>query len=418
MKLAIIGSGPLALEAAAHFYDLGASLKIFTTSEAWGGGILRLENNLDLLDYNWATFPTDQGRRLSGFSEEVKTGDDYLKYLNHIGHTLRNHGLVKDGKVRRIHKRFLRPGVEPEGRSRLADLFRVVYQIDATEQVEKQRAENAEVFEKLGKEVVESLKNSIESFEDFDLVIDATGETNYPMPMGASNTQALNESALTAEDDLFYGKEVLKGLDKVTDKTSVITFIGTGPYNLLALSLLKSHFDKKKNCKLQLITDSKIPFENIVSPELKTPLANFQKILDEDQQDFRNLVDEFEKRILDWKNLETHIRAKTPRPTEPTPRVYIYNGAIVSSVDRLLDQKGIFTTIEGSELIGTGEQLKTLSSDIVFVDNGFYDNNEYLAGLNQESEPGFFKLKNSPIESIGSDVKIIEEEIMKFFSRA
>jgi len=418
MKLAIIGSGPLALEAAAYFNEIGASIKIFTASEAWGGGILRFENNLELLSKNWASYPTEAGRKLGGFSDDICSANDYLKYLNHIGHQLRQLGLVKDGMVQRVHKRFLRPSTEVEGRSRLADMFRVVYRIDATEQIEKQREENAEVFEKLGKEVVESLKNSIESFEDFDLVIDASGVSNDPMPMGASQSQALNESAMEAGEDLFYGKDVLKGIEKITDSTSVITFVGTGAFNLSALNLVKKHFDKKKNCHIQLVTDEAIPFESIDVRTFKTALEGFQNILNEDQEDFKNLVAEFEKRIMDWKNLEPHIRAKTPRPTEPTPRVYVYNGAVVSSVDRLLDQKGIYTTIEGSDLIGTAAQLKTLSSDIIFVDNGFYNNEDLKLGLNPKNEPGYFSLKDIELEQSSISIKKIEEEIMKFFSRA
>jgi hypothetical protein len=121
---------------------------------------------------------------------------------------------------------------------------------------------------------------------------------------------------------------------------------------------------------------------------------------------------------MDWKNLEPHIRAKTPRPTEPTPRVYVYNGAVVSSVDRLLDQKGIYTTIEGNDLIGTVAQLKTLSSDIIFVDNGFYNNEDLKLGLNPKNEPGYFSLKDIELEQSSISIKKIEEEIMKFFSRA
>ncbi len=418
MKLAIIGSGPLALEAAAHFHGLGASIKIFTSQNIWGGGILRLENSYDLLTSDWSKLVTSAGRELCGYTEEVNSGDDYLRYLNHMGHALRENGLVKDGQVKRVHKRFLKPGNTPKDKSRLADLFRVVYQIDSTEQIEKQRQENAEVFEKLGKEVVESLKNSIESFEDFDLVIDASGLTNKPMYMGASNSAALNEQALVQGEDLFYGREVLKGLDNISDKTSLITFVGTGPYNLFALSKVKEHFLKKKNCKIQLITDEEVPFLGLDTDIYAKGLSGFQSLLEEDQQDFRNLIEEFEKRIIEWKELESHVRAKTPRPAEPTPRLFVFNGAVVSSVDRLLDQKGIFITIEGSELIGTGDQLKTLSSNIVFVDNGFYKDESLNTGLNTEDEPGHFTLKETNIKKAHERILNIEKEIMKYFSRA
>ena len=44
---------------------------------------------------------------------------------------------------------------------------------------------------------------------------------------------------------------------------------------------------------------------------------------------------------------------------------------VISSVDKLLDQEGIFLTMEGSELLGTREVLKTISTELILVGNGF-----------------------------------------------
>ena len=76
------------------------------------------------------------------------------------------------GFVERVHKRFLSLDEEVPGKSRLQDLFRVIFSNDPKNSILTQVESNPELFEKLGEEVLNSLNEAVESFEDFDLVID------------------------------------------------------------------------------------------------------------------------------------------------------------------------------------------------------------------------------------------------------
>ena len=78
MKLAVIGSGPLAVEACSHFYDLGAEVTIFKSSDQWGGSLSR--GNLSLL------------------SDSLL---EYLKRLQDLGKSFEEKGIVKNGKITR-----------------------------------------------------------------------------------------------------------------------------------------------------------------------------------------------------------------------------------------------------------------------------------------------------------------------------
>lgn len=431
MKLAILGSGPKALESAAYFHNLGAAVRIIKSGEKWGGALKKYSSNeLSQLDLAWPEIASSDGMEIAK-QTKVESAQDYLNYLQNLGESFEGLGLVKKGWVKRIHKRFLPPGIKPVDRSRLADLFRVIYRVDADEQIEKQRAENSEVFEKLGKEVVESLKDSIESFEDFDLIIDARGPFTDHKFMGATGVQALNEDAIRLKQPIFYGQEISEGLEKLSENDKRITFIGNGPHILYALGKIKEKFKENHRIKLQFITDQKIPFETIKNPMYQSLLNHFKDILDFDREEFKSLIEDFEKKIVEWKSLESHIKAKTPKPAEPVSRVFVYNGAIVSSVDKLLDQEGIFLTLEGSDLIGSADQLKTLASDIIFVDSGYDQDYQSLKGLNligekvgtvNEIEPGYFSLRNTDADACLIDLKDeiikIEAEIMKYFSKA
>ena len=419
MKLAIIGSGALALEAGVHFHNLGAQVKIFKSSNKWGGSLTSLSADSGIeLEIN--KLATIAGRNFVNANRDFLCLEDYQNYLYELGTKLEELGLVKNGHALRIHKRFLNPRQLPQGRSRLADLFRLVYRIDARKDIEQQKSENKEIFEKLGEDVVNSLQDSIEAFEDFDLVINATGTLTNTLPAGAGASFALNEQVVSKESGFFYGKDIQRGLKSIDGKIRTLTFIGDGPYNLKALGQLKEKFSES-NFKIQIITQSTIPFDTISTEVYGKWLADFQALLALDTEEFKNDVEVFENKIIQWKSLDDYIRVKTPRPTEPINRIHVYNGAVVSSVDKLLDQEGLFLTIEGSELLGGQEALKTLTSQLILVDNGHRSNSVLDEALDQD-EPGYFNFKTESqyclMESDFSQLNEIEGSIMKYFSKA
>ena len=61
--------------------------------------------------------------------------------------------------------------------------------------------------------------------------------------------------------------------------------------------------------------------------------------------------EQFETKLRDWRDLDDFVQVKIPKPIEPTPLLVIHQGYDVTSVDRLLDRKGVFATIESSILV-------------------------------------------------------------------
>ncbi len=374
LKIAIIGSGVTGILCAKHFHEIGAQIKLFSHSGELGG---LAKDNLS---------------------------KDVLEAKNE----LIENSVVRKGLVLRVHKRFLPLELNSSETSRFADLFRVVYQIDAKENIEKSRDENNELFENLDENIIESLKTSIEAYEDFDVVMDCSGEWSHPKPMGAGGALALNEKVIKEDDRVFYGKNVLEGISGI-DKERNIVFVGTGKFNLLALSKFKEKFLSQKKLNLHFVCTDNIPFEEIAESEYEA-FTGFNDLVESASKEYEEEINIFNQRILEWKELESHERVKRPRPAEPVMRLSIYNGAVVSSVDKLLDRDGLFITLEGSELLGSFDKLMTIGCDKIFVDNGQFSEPNYECLL-QDAEKGFFKVSDR--EKIAQT----EKELMKLFSK-
>lgn len=396
MKIAIIGNGPQAIITTNYFIDLGAEVKLFYEDQ-------NLNAQLEAVDIY-----TNKFENLLSKFEEL--------------------GVVKSAKVLRVQKRTLKPGVMPQnGQSRLSDLFRVIYRMKISEDFIDAQNENSQIYEKLGSEVVNSLKDAIESYEDFDIVINATGGTQTPMPMGAANSHAVNELAVASKSAVYYGMQKLKLIDSDLEKLNNVTIVGDDFSNLLFLKKIIKIFKNKPNFKINLITDSVNPFVDSTPDDFKNFLVDFNNLLNLNQEEFDEGIQNFTSKIMEWRDLDDFVKVKVPKPAEPMSRLTIYNGAVISSVDKLLDQEGIFLTMEGSELLGTREILKTISTELILVGNGFkkIDEFEYTLELkidNEKSEttnePGYYRIRNFDFMKTEASCKVIEDDLMKFFSRA
>lgn len=383
MKIAIIGSGATGVLAAKHFYDIGAEVKLFSANKDLGG----------LLNY------TDLS---SLIDEDIK-----VRVIN-SAEFLSENQLVKNGRVVRVHKRFLPPDTIPENSSRFADLFRVVYQIDAKEHIEKSQSENDELYRQLDDVIIESLKTSIEAYEDFDVVIDCQGDYSYPLPMGAGGTLALNEKVIKDDERVFYGKDILTGLETL-EKERNIVFVGSDVFSLIGLNKIKDYFFENEKLNLHIVCTESLPFEKTAN-DFSSLFAGFNELVTRATDEYESEIDAFNKKIMEWKELEDHIRVKSPRPAEPRMRLSIYNGAVVSSVDKLLDREGLFLTIEGSELLGSFNKLMTIGCDKIFVGTGNSKKDNFEKALDHD-EKGYFKA--DCLESISE----IENQLMKMFSK-
>ena len=77
-------------------------------------------------------------------------------------------------------------------RSRLCDLFRVIFEMNTEKLMSEQKEDNPTVFEKLSQSMVSTLKGKIEMAEDFDLILDMRPGVML-RPLGKANAYALNE---------------------------------------------------------------------------------------------------------------------------------------------------------------------------------------------------------------------------------
>jgi hypothetical protein len=398
MKLAIIGSGPLAIFCAQHFDQIGAEVVLFQRSPLGG--------NLRFLLEHFPQMKIDvesRSRELNGVWEESLIPAIKL---------LEQKGLTKAGEVLRVHKRFLHKNEVIHDKSRLHDLFRVIFSVNPKEAILRQLEENPEMFKQLGEQVINSLHMPVESFEDFDIVIEARGFGKFPLPMGASESLALNENNLSGHSSLVYEKDIFTKLD-LSGKTHIV-LVGSSETAILALLKLKEWLYSNPQHSLSWVTSERAEkhYSNEwLSNELKAFLELSNTQFEKDKKIF-------ETKIREWRDLEDYVKAKIPKPLEAEAKIKIFQGYDVTSVDRLLDREGLFATIESPDFREHApiNDLKTLAADAILVGCGVSDNVDFARGL-AVNEPGYFKLEAANFKDGWAQIKEIETQIMSFFTR-
>jgi hypothetical protein len=400
MKMAIVGSGPLAILTASHFDQMGAAVVLFQRSPL--GGNLRF-----LLDH----FPQF---KIPFENEVISIQEFFDRVLVPTVTELETHKLTKQGDVLRVHKRFLHPNEEIVGRTRMHDLFRVIYSLNPQETILKQLEESPEFFKQLGDEVINSLHKPVESFDDFDIVIEARGQGKNPVPMGAGKSFALNENNLQGSSVLFYEKEIFTKLD-LENKKSII-LVGEGVSLKLALLKFKDWLLKNPARELHWVTYQ----SSSASCGVKWLDDEVTTMLSEIDARYEKAKTTFEVKIREWRDLDDYVQVKIPKPIEPTPLLIIHQGYDVTSVDRLLDREGVFATIESPDFRNfskTPNDMMTLSADALCVARGVSEENLAGKSLN-EKEPGYYVLNSRDVDSALNDIQAIEVDILNYFKKA
>lgn len=400
MKMAIVGSGPLAILAAHHFDQIGAEVSLFQRSPL--GGNLR------------TLMETHPEFKIEFEKSEITLKEFFEKVIVPAVSDLEQYNLTKHGDVLRVHKRFLAPTEVVPGRTRLHDLFRVVFSRNPQETIVKQMEESPELFAHLGEEVIQSLHKPVESFDDFDLVIEARGFGKTPNPMGAGNSLALNENNLKDSSLLFYEKDIFTKLNLENKKTVIL--VGNGPSCMMALLKFNDWLLSSPGHELHWVTN--VPADTTSGVKwLDNQVAVFRKEIEE-RFDKAKLT--YETKIREWRDLEDYVKVKVPKPIEPTPLLVIHEGYDVTSVDRLLDREGVFTTIESPdfrEYATKPSDMMTLAADALCIACGV--SSESL-GKNSlaENEPGHYVLNSFSIDTALEDIKKIEQDILNYFKKA
>ncbi len=321
--------------------------------------------------------------------------------------------VVKDNEVIRVHKKFLNLSEQPQERSRLVDLFRVVYLLDPKKLMDEQKATNPDLFEKLKTNLQDSLSQKIEFCIDFDLVIDA--QEWQPNFMGAGGP-ALRELDFFSSENIFYGQQAHKAH---VDSYSELAIVGSGEGAAALLVKLEDSLDKLE--RIFLISSEETPFANIKNTE-------FCRVLEKLEKQHQNAVEVFLSELKEWDKLEDYMKAKIKRPMEPIAKLVFFAAHNVTAIDKLVDNKRYFLTCEIPEFRKANIQkenaftpLKTISVDALFILTGHKANLDIYQGLRLEytkraliqPEVGFYLLNKDSSEELDK----IREDVEKYFSR-
>lgn len=414
MKIAVLGNGPLGLEIGLDFFLEGADVRIIGR----GFPASKIHSLSERLDWDVSSYLREETLNVLGLQKsDIQSSKDlWQKYYLGIISFLNDKQVFFDREILRVQKRFLENDEEIPDHTRLYDLFRVTYSLNPSGLVESQLEENPELKEKLTGDILNSLQNSIESFEDFDIVFDTRGPYQNSLFMGPGKQPALNELKVKEGSDLLYGGEVLEG----PIKEKILTLVGTGKESLIATLVLKDWLEEDGHVL------------NIVSPELSA----FKKVLNESdvpenwKKELKELItkhmslwrkqcEDTEVEVMKWRELPAHEKAKVPQPQFPEPKLRLFEGYTVTSVDKLLDREGVFLTLEIPEWRSSEKkELITLAQDKVLVATGFGPSTPQLI-----NEPGYFMIKPETSKLMNAacsltQIPLIKSEVFKYFSKA
>jgi hypothetical protein len=406
MKLAIIGNNPAAIESAFHFHKLGASVTLFYNDDL--DPYFYHKELLDKYPTLWSPLT------FTSWNEKLNEQLNELKEIQ----------IVKSNLVDRVQKCFLAPKESVAGKSRLADLFRVIYIEDPKEILEQQKSNNPQAFSGVSDDVMESLKHQMEGYEDFDMIVDVSYFNTSKKWMGTGE-MVLGEKALKSFGQIQYGYEAISQIGQV-DITGYMELAIIGSGQMAAAALLEvSELLIENKIRLFVITHEEDPFDEVLKEN--NHLSEMLKIsLDKLEANYQLEVNEFVTKKKEWDALETYVKVKIPKPVEPIPAVVYFSGHNITAVDRLVDQQKFFLTCEMPKFRVARKQkenaqieLKTIGVDHLFVVNGRESDFEKYKSLNITSGPihaeaGFYSIDNL---SISEQLNQITENVMSFFKQ-
>lgn len=425
MKVAILGSSPIALEAALRLHHHGAALTWFNFNEVEYEGLFPSATT------SWDDYTSELGFAVlkdegsPHVQKELFSWDSWKKnYAQPLSDYLRAHQEVKSYEVVSVTKRFLSPGETLPDKSRFHDLFRLIYQLNPSEFINQQIESNPETYEKLSQELIHSLQSSLEMYEDFDMVLDFRRVT---LPTSASVTgRALGEKRVGA-DYIAYGFEAFKKAHAIAQniENREIAILGSNDLAVEMILILENWL-KDPHTRLFVVTTEEEPFKRffkIAAPKTAEKLNNLLAHMD---QEFENEVQTFTTKLKSWLQLDDFVQVKIPKPAEPIPRLNFFSGHNVTAFDQLIDKRRLFLTLEKPDFRhgkahpeNNHLDLKTLGVDQIFVASRL--SCAPICQLDSE-EKGFFLCH--PTRPTHSDfwkrdlirLKGIEDEIFKLFS--
>lgn len=428
MKLAIIGSSPLALEAALRFHLHGAALTWFNIDEREYENFF--QNSLAADSYTTETGLNFLAQASKSYRPGANFDFSYWKqnYFLPLAEILKVEQKIRPHQVVSITKRFLAPQELPEKKSRFHDLFRLVFQVDPQEFIREQEASNPETFERLSQELIESLQTNLEMCEDFDLVLDLRRKTEVSSL--SVTGRALGEGRVSKEQ-LFYSFDALDEARKIhQDPQDLRELALIGSEGLAAeIVITLSDWLKDQRSRLFIVSDESWPFAYFAEKGEESSVKSLKSIFDYMEQEFEADISTFHKKLREWQELDDFVQAKMPRPVEPIPRLVFFSGHNATAVDQLIDKRRLFLTLEKPDFRQGHRQpennhldLKTIGVDRILVANKLQ--RPKMEVVLDSQEKGFFTPELSlpnMIDAWSKDLqafKDIENEIFKLFSPA
>lgn len=427
MKLAIIGSNALALEASLRFHIHGAAVTWFIHDSQIGRSIfeesqdteyLVSSNGLDILKTLNLTYVAEKK-----FNYEKWKNEYFLPLVSFLSQEQR----VKFHQVSSITKRYLAAKETPHGKSRFFDLFRITYEVNPQEFIKEQEEQNPETFERLSQELVLSLQTHLEMYEDFDLVLDLR-ESDWIKSLSITG-HALGEKKVSREH-LSYGHEALdlvKNSSLISEMRELV-LIGSSPLAAEILMTLSPWLKDERN-RLFIIAHEAWPFAQFMEEAQEQLKNQLKDVVTYFESEFEKETTSFHHKLREWQQLDDFVQAKIPRPVEPIPRLVFFSGHNATAVDQLIDKKRLFLTLEKPDFREGLKQpennlldLKTIGVDRVLVALDF-ERKPLEINLSPD-EKGFFVLNPSPVsfkkswESDLNRLKGLENEIFKLFTPA
>lgn len=427
MKLAIIGSNALALEASLRFHIHGAAVTWFIHNSQIGRSIFEenqndeyfiSSNGLEILKTLNLSYVAEKK-----FNYEKWKNQYFLPLVNFLSQEQK----VKFHQVSSITKRYLAAKETPEGKSRFFDLFRLTYEVNPQEFIKEQEQQNPETFERLSQELVLSLQTHLEMYEDFDLVLDLR-DSDWIKSLSVTG-HALGEKKVSREH-LSYGHEAL-GLVKNSSLISEmreLVIIGSSPLAAEILITLAPWLKDERN-RLFIIAHEAWPFAQFMEDSQELFKNQLKDVVAYFESEFEKETTSFHHKLREWQQLDDFVQAKIPRPVEPIPRLVFFSGHNATAVDQLIDKKRLFLTLEKPDFREGLKQpennlldLKTIGVDRVLVALDF-ERKPLEINLSSD-EKGFFVLNPSPVsfekswENDLNRLKGLENEIFKLFTPA
>ena len=427
MKIAIIGQGPTAVESALYFMDQDCSVSLFTNGISKQKYFNSIRGVSDLL-------PTSKfGVKKLGvkLDSELEVEEYAPNYFEPIWNFLLDNSIIRDCKVKRISKSHIAYNENIPGRSRLADLFRVTFEMNAEKLVEQQLKLNEEAFNNVSLEALSSLKKSIEMAEDYDLILVASDIHQKNNPIGVAGSPCLNEEIHSSEEYFFHS-----GIRDFKSEVKSVALFGDGNGISHGLAFLQDWLKLDKNNKLYVLSKNK-SINSLIGQTNSTAVNEVIKKIQIYLSDYNEAEEKRLSKALDsWKNLEDYVRAKHPRPEMKPPQIEFLPNMNAVSIDQLDGRDTFYLTLEPGKNDASFDKflgLKTISVESILnmmpgltpegllkalnIDSRDADSDKLI----YEDEPGFYSINKNQLKfdlnELNENLDLIINDIKKYFSK-